>query len=155
MTKLSDQEAQRRLEALDPAADGVRDGASIRALSEAVDRRSADQREIEALVGDARGSGATWIEIGLALGVSPQAARQRYRESTLQAVNPAPTAFTSSDRVFEIYRTPSGSYRWRLKAAGDVVATSADFATKADAHASIQALKQGLSGTPIDDLASA
>jgi uncharacterized protein YegP (UPF0339 family) len=154
MSKLNDQEALRRLETLDPEIDGVRDGAPIRALSEAVDRRNADEREIEALVIEARRSGATWIEIGLALGVSPQAARQRYRETTLQSVGPAKRA-ESDDRVFEIYRSTSGSYLWRLKIRGAVVATSVDFASKAAAHASIQAVKQGLSATRIDDLASA
>jgi hypothetical protein len=54
-------------------------------------------REIEAL-GRARLEGATWIEIGLALGVSSQAARQLYREI---ACDQAPLLPWSMRRVIE------------------------------------------------------
>lgn len=79
-TKISDAEALERLERLDPTAPGVRvrDGAPIRRLSEAVDARDAAQTDVDRLVHEARDAGATWIEIGLALGISPQGARQRY-----------------------------------------------------------------------------
>ena len=36
------------------------------------------QDMIDQAVHDAREAGVTWLEIGLALGISPQGARQRY-----------------------------------------------------------------------------
>jgi hypothetical protein len=77
-TKISDAAALARLEALDPAAPtvDVRDPAATADIRAAARMRDAAQAMIDAAVRDA---GVTWIEIGIALGISPQGARQRYR----------------------------------------------------------------------------
>ena len=48
------------------------------ALSEAKKTVEGAQRTIESLVRDARASGVTWPQVGRALGVTTQAAQQRY-----------------------------------------------------------------------------
>lgn len=151
--KISDVEAVARLGTLDPEIDGVRDGGPIRALSEAVDRRNADQREIETLVVWGREQGATWIEIGLALGVSPQAARQRYREVAVRSAAPD-SAARARQSAFELHKNARGTFQWRLTFDGEVVATSIDYPTKAMAVAGVRALKEQLSSTSVEDLAS-
>ncbi len=79
-TKISDAEALERLENFDPTAPGtrVRDGSHMRRIREAVAAREAAQDGVDQAVASAREAGSTWVEIGIALGVSPQGARQRY-----------------------------------------------------------------------------
>lgn len=50
-------------------------------LSEAIDRRDQAERDIYAAVDDLRAGGATWAAIGTLLGVSRQAAWERYGDS--------------------------------------------------------------------------
>lgn len=47
-------------------------------LGWAADRLAADERGLRQLVSEARANGRSWTEIGHALGVSRQAARQRF-----------------------------------------------------------------------------
>lgn len=79
-TKMSDAAALARLESLDPADESVavRDRSATADIRAAVQMRKAAQDMVDAAVRDAHAAGVTWVEIGLALGVSPQGARQRY-----------------------------------------------------------------------------
>ncbi len=77
-TKISDVEALARLEALDPTTATVRDRSATADIRAAVQMRAAAQGMVDEAVRAARDAGVTWIEIGLALGISPQGARQRY-----------------------------------------------------------------------------
>jgi hypothetical protein len=67
-----------RFEELDPTTATVRDRSATADVRAAVAMREAAQRMVDEAVRDARDAGVTWIEIGLALGISPQGARQRY-----------------------------------------------------------------------------
>ncbi len=77
-TKMSDAEALARLEALDPETATVRDRSATADVRAAVQMRDAAQGMVDQAVHAARDAGVTWVEIGLALGISPQGARQRY-----------------------------------------------------------------------------
>jgi hypothetical protein len=77
-TKISDADAMARLEELDPTTATVRDRSATADVRAAVAMREAAQGMVDQAVRNARDAGVTWIEIGLALGVSPQGARQRY-----------------------------------------------------------------------------
>lgn len=70
------------------------------------DRREALDSEIARMVAAARKSGASWREIGDALGISPQAGRARYRDIPLgEAAHPMPVGeFVVGDReISEIF----------------------------------------------------
>ena len=56
------------------------DTTDLRAIAEAVDRVRAGEARIRELVVLARANGRSWGEIGIALGVSRQAARERFTE---------------------------------------------------------------------------
>jgi hypothetical protein len=56
----------------------MRDRSAVADVRAAVRLSVAAQNLVGQAVQDARASGATWVEIGLALGISPQGARQRY-----------------------------------------------------------------------------
>ena len=79
-TKINDTEALARLEHFDPTAPTI----TARDRSETADIRAAKalaehaQTLVDQAVSSARKSGVSWVEIGLALGISPQGARQRY-----------------------------------------------------------------------------
>lgn len=79
-TKLTDEQALERAENFDPQAPGVvvRDGSFMRRIREAAAARDAAQDDVDAAVAEARAAGSTWVEIALALGITPQGARQRY-----------------------------------------------------------------------------
>lgn len=56
------------------------EGAPIRAITAKTQRLTELDMEIEGHVAEARAAGFSWTVIGEALGVSRQAARQRYRQ---------------------------------------------------------------------------
>lgn len=65
---------------LDPATAEVEDASDLRTIAEAADAISdAEARLTEAVV-RARANGRSWNRIAIALGVSRQAARQRYHD---------------------------------------------------------------------------
>lgn len=78
---VSDTEAW--LDSLDPAAiaspDG--DGRDLRAVGEAMRAVAASDLELANRVAEARAKGRTWTQIAAVLGVSKQAARERFGES--------------------------------------------------------------------------
>jgi hypothetical protein len=66
------------LDSLDTAATEAEDPADLRAIAKAVrDSAEAEARSRQA-VAAARANGRSWARVGMALGVSRQAARERY-----------------------------------------------------------------------------
>ena len=79
--KMSDEELAARFEEFDfdQAASTGRD--PLRALHWASQFRAYAEQQLVDVVAEARASGATWSQIGAALGVSHQAAMKRYKQS--------------------------------------------------------------------------
>ena len=74
------QRAAKLAEELDPSNVAMDDTTDLRAVAEAVDRVRAGKARVRELVALARANGRSWGEIGIALGVSRQAARERFSE---------------------------------------------------------------------------
>jgi hypothetical protein len=64
----------------DPAGVPIDDTTDLRTLAEAVDAVRAGEARVLELVARARANGRSWGEVGIALGVSRQAARERFAE---------------------------------------------------------------------------
>lgn len=71
-------DAERWLESMDPATTPAEDPTDLRRIGLALRNLTDDQREVDEAVAAARENGRSWGEIGLVLGVSRQAARERY-----------------------------------------------------------------------------
>jgi hypothetical protein len=76
--RLSEEEHSRQEAILDEIIEGKLEAAAVIELRIAADLRVAAERQIRVLVTRAIASGCSWREVGDALGVSPQAAHQRY-----------------------------------------------------------------------------
>jgi len=79
----TDEEIQRAAELaeeFDPANVPMDDSTDLRAVALAVDRVRAGEARVRELVALARANGRSWGEIGIALGVSRQAARERFSD---------------------------------------------------------------------------
>lgn len=74
------QRAARLAEELDPSSVPMDDTTDLRAIAEVVDGVRAGEARVRELVALARANGRSWGEIGIALGVSRQAARERFSE---------------------------------------------------------------------------
>ncbi len=74
------QRASKLAEKLDPSGVPMDDTTDLRKLAEAVDSVRAGEARIRELVARARANGRSWGEIGIALGVSRQAARERFAQ---------------------------------------------------------------------------
>lgn len=74
------QRAAERAEELDPSGVPMDDTTDLRAIAEAVEGVRVGEARVRELVGVARAHGRSWGEIGIALGVSRQAARERFVE---------------------------------------------------------------------------
>jgi len=82
-TMHTDEEIQRAAklaEQFDPSDVPMDDTTDLRAVAEAVDGVRAGEARVRELVALARANGRSWGEIGIALGVSRQAARERFSE---------------------------------------------------------------------------
>ena len=76
MQKISDAELLARIDAdADEPIGPAVDGATLRALADAVRRRGEADAEVTAAVGQARAEGLSWTVIGAALGISRTIAR--------------------------------------------------------------------------------
>ena len=71
-------EAETWLESLDPGATPAENPVDLRRIGLALRGLADEQREVDEAVAAARENGRSWGEIGLVLGVSRQAARERY-----------------------------------------------------------------------------
>jgi hypothetical protein len=74
------QRAAKLAEEFDPAGVPIDDTTDLRTLAEAVDAVRAGEARVRELVAHARANGRSWGEVGIALGVSRQAARERFSE---------------------------------------------------------------------------
>ncbi len=74
------QRAATLAEEFDPSRVQMDDTTDLRTLAEAVDGVHAGEARVRELVARARANGRSWGEIGIALGVSRQAARERFAE---------------------------------------------------------------------------
>jgi phage baseplate assembly protein W len=74
------QRAAKLAEEFDPAGMPIDDTTDLRTLAEAVDAVRAGEARVRELVARARANGRSWGEVGIALGVSRQAARERFAE---------------------------------------------------------------------------
>lgn len=74
------QRAAKLAQELDPSGVPMDDITDLRTLAEAVDSLRAGEARVRELVARARANGRSWGEIGIALGVSRQAARERFAE---------------------------------------------------------------------------
>jgi hypothetical protein len=74
--------AEKWIEGLDPSDPSVkvRDGRHLRHVREAADAADAAVGDLRAAVAQARANGESWGTIGMVLGVSRQAAQQRFRD---------------------------------------------------------------------------
>ena len=82
-TKIGDKSAAERwLDQLDPAdpAVKVRDGRFLRHVRGAAEAADTAGDALRQAVADARANGESWGTIGMVLGVSRQAAQQRFRD---------------------------------------------------------------------------
>lgn len=73
-------DAEAWLDSLDPAAAEAEDPADLRAIARAVRESAEAGAHIRKAVAAARANGRSWARIGMALGISRQAARERYGE---------------------------------------------------------------------------
>jgi hypothetical protein len=83
MTKYTDKEIDRYVklaEEFDPSDVPVDDTTDLRAIAEESDAVRAGEVRIRELVQAARERGRSWGQIGIALGVSRQATRERFGE---------------------------------------------------------------------------
>jgi hypothetical protein len=74
------QRAAKLAEKFDPSGIQIDDTTDLRTLAEAVDSVRTGEARVRELVARARANGRSWGEIGIALGVSRQAARERFAE---------------------------------------------------------------------------
>jgi hypothetical protein len=74
------QRAAKLAKEFDPAGVQMDDTTDLRTLAEAVDGVRTGEARVRELVARARANGRSWGEIGIALGVSRQAARERFAE---------------------------------------------------------------------------
>jgi hypothetical protein len=74
------QRAAKLAEEFDPGGVPIDDTTDLRTLAEAVDAVRVGEARVRELVARARANGRSWGEVGIALGVSRQAARERFAE---------------------------------------------------------------------------
>jgi hypothetical protein len=74
------QRAAKLAEEFDPSGVRADDTTDLRTLAEAVDSVRAGEARVRELVARARANGRSWGEVAIALGVSRQAARERFTE---------------------------------------------------------------------------
>ena len=72
--------AAKLAEEFEPAGVPTDDTTDLRTLAEAVDAVRTGEARVRELVARARANGRSWGEVGIALGVSRQAARERFAE---------------------------------------------------------------------------
>jgi hypothetical protein len=79
-TEAEIQRAAKLAQELEPSGIPMDETADLRTLAEAVDSVRLGEARVRELVALARANGRSWGEIGIALGVSRQAARERFAE---------------------------------------------------------------------------
>lgn len=77
-------DAEAWLDSLDPETTSAENPTDLRRIGLALRALVEEQREVEEAVAAARVNGRSWGEIGLVLGISRQAARERYGEPAVR-----------------------------------------------------------------------
>ncbi len=91
--------AAKLAEQFDPSNVPMDDTSDLRAVAEAVDGVRAGEARVRELVALARANGRSWGEIGIALGVSRQAARERFSEKAPRLTFARRTVTVTDDRA--------------------------------------------------------
>jgi hypothetical protein len=78
MDTTSTNQTERMLEQLDPSTVAARDATGFRRIIAARDNLARAERELHEAVAAAREAGDSWTAIGTALGITKQAAQQRF-----------------------------------------------------------------------------
>ena len=73
-------DAEAWLNALDPDTSTAEDPEDLRRIGLALRALADQQREVDEAVASARAHGRSWAEIGMILGITRQAARERYAQ---------------------------------------------------------------------------
>jgi DNA-directed RNA polymerase specialized sigma24 family protein len=81
-TKEEIERAAKLAEEFDPSSVAMEDTTDLLTVAEAMDAVRAGEARVRELVARARVDGRSWGEIGIALGVSRQAARERFARKT-------------------------------------------------------------------------
>lgn len=83
-------DAEAWLNSLDPSTTPAKDATTLRNIHQALKQVAADERTLADAVRAARVEGHSWGAIGNALGISKQAARQRYGDELGLAAGETP-----------------------------------------------------------------
>ncbi len=78
---MTPEEVEAWLDGFEPTADEASDASDLRRISEAAQGAEDASEELREAVRAARAKGRSWGAIGVVLGVSKQAARQRFSET--------------------------------------------------------------------------
>ncbi len=78
-------QAEAWLDSLDPATTPAEEPADLRRIGPALRAMAEDQREVDDAVAAARANGRSWAEVGLVLGITRQAVRERYGQPAARA----------------------------------------------------------------------
>ncbi len=114
-----DSDVEQWLDQLDPGAVEARDATHFRRIIAANKAFLAAETELRNAVAAARAAGDSWAIIGAALGVTRQAAQQRFRNVD-KVSNPATEPATvTPDASAEIEPAPDGG--WSLKVGPEIV----------------------------------
>lgn len=107
------------LDSLDPAQIKFRDASHIREIMAAKEARDEADARLSQAVAAARAAGDSWTVVGAALGVSKQAAQQRYREpARREHMAPAIIEASTADAGHALVVVPQGSGCWGIKVQG-------------------------------------
>jgi hypothetical protein len=80
-TQTGKTDIEARLDALDPATTPAKDAHDLREIARLADQRHEIDETLTKRIAGARDRGWSWSKIAIALGVSRQAARQRYGDT--------------------------------------------------------------------------
>jgi hypothetical protein len=107
-------ETEAWLDSLDPETTPAEDPVDLRALAEANDGLEQAERSVAAAVDVARAAGRSWAQIGMILGISRQAAQQRFggeQPAPKKRPGPAPKVVRKATKSGPWVKTESGRAR--------------------------------------------
>jgi hypothetical protein len=114
-----DSDVEQWLDQLDPATVEARDATHFRRIIAASKAFIEAETELRSSVAAARAAGDSWAIIGAALGVTRQAAQQRFRNVDKGSDPTTESASMTSDASAEIEPAPNGG--WSLKVGPEIV----------------------------------
>jgi hypothetical protein len=114
-----DSDVEQWLDQLDPATVEARDATHFRRIIAANKAFLAAETELRNAVAAARAAGDSWAIVGAALGVTRQAAQQRFRNVDKGSNPTTEQATVTPDASAEIEPAPNGG--WNLKVGPEIV----------------------------------